>query len=88
MATWGPSGQSVAHGHSYLQKGFVSELRNSPPNSQRMGALVKAGYDALLFSPTSSLDALKTFVLLGDPLTTMRANVGFDNGTFLPAVRR
>jgi hypothetical protein len=88
VATWGPSGQSVAHGHSYLQKGFVSELRNSPPNSQRMGALVKAGYDALLFSPTSSLDALKTFVLLGDPLTTMRANVGFDNGTFLPAVRR
>ena len=88
VATWGPSGQSVAHGHSYLQKGFVSQLRNSPPNSQRMGALVKAGYDALLFSPTSTLDALKTFVLLGDPLTVMRANVGFDNGAFLPTVQR
>jgi hypothetical protein len=31
-----------------------------------------------------SLDALKTFVVLGDPLTVVRANVGFDNGT-LPA---
>jgi hypothetical protein len=50
---------------------------------------VAAGYNNLLTSPlTGSLDALKTFVLLGDPLTTMRANVGFDNGTFLPAVQR
>jgi len=89
VATWGPSGQSVAHGHDYLQKGFVTRLHNSPPNSQRMGDLVAAGYNNLLTSPLSgSLDALKTFVLLGDPLTTMRANVGFDNGTFLPAVQR
>lgn len=89
VATWGPSGQSVAHGHDYLQKGFVRKLRNSPPNSQRLGELVAAGYDNLLTSPlTGSLDALKTFVLLGDPLTVMRANVGFDNGVFLPTVQR
>ena len=34
------------------------------------------------------LDALKTFVVLGDPLTRVRVNVGFDNGIFLPSVRR
>ncbi|HHY57352.1 MAG TPA: hypothetical protein GYA08_18155 [Chloroflexi bacterium] len=89
VATWGPSGQSVAHGHDYLQKGFVNKLRNSPPDSQRLGELVTAGYNNLLTSPlTGSLDALKTFVLLGDPLTVMRANVGFDNGVFLPAMQR
>lgn len=89
VATWGPAGQSVAHGHDYLQKGFVSKLRNAPPNSQRMGDLVAAGYDNLLTSPlTNWLDALKTFVVLGDPLTRVRVNVGFDNGIFLPSVRR
>ncbi|HAJ34487.1 MAG TPA: hypothetical protein DCL15_02170, partial [Chloroflexi bacterium] len=89
VATWGPSGQSVAHGHDYLQTGFVYQLRHSPPNSQHMGELVTAGYNNLLTSPlTGSLDALKTFVLLGDPLTIVRANVGFDNGAFLPAVQR
>ncbi len=90
VATWGPAGQSVAHGHDYLQKGFVSKLRNAPPNSQRMGDLVAAGYDNLLTSPLTkgSLDALKTFIVLGDPLTQVRTNVGFDNGIFLPSVRR
>lgn len=89
VATWGPAGQSVAHGHDYLQKGFVNKLRNAPPNSQRMGDLVAAGYDNLLTSPlTNWLDALKTFVVLGDPLTRMRINVGFDNGVFLPAAQR
>lgn len=89
VATWGPSGQSVAHGHDYLQTGFVNQLRHAPPNSQRMGELVAAGYNNLLTSPlTGSLDALKTFVLLGDPLTVVRANVGFDNGAFLPTVQR
>lgn len=89
VAVWGPSGQSVAHGHDYLETGFVNKLRHSPPNSQRMGELVAAGYNNLLTSPlTGSLDALKTFVLLGDPLTVMRANVGFDNGVFLPTAQR
>lgn len=89
VATWGPSGQSVAHGHDYLQTGFVNKLRHSPPNSQRMGELVAAGYNNLLTSPLNgSLDALKTFVLLGDPLTVVHANVGFDNGVFLPTVQR
>ncbi|MFO7635325.1 MAG: C25 family cysteine peptidase, partial [Caldilinea sp.] len=89
VATWGPTGLSVAHGHDYLQKGFVSKLRYSPVDSQRLGDLVEAGYDSLLTSPlTNSLDALKTFAVLGDPLTRVRVNVGFDNGIFLPTVQR
>jgi hypothetical protein len=89
VATWGATGQSVAHGHDYLQTGFTNKLRTSPPNSQRMGDLVEAGYNNLLFSPLiGSLDALKTFAVLGDPLTRVRANFGFDNGVFLPSVQR
>jgi hypothetical protein len=33
------------------------------------------------------LDALKTFALLGDPLTHVRALVGFDHGLFLPNIQ-
>jgi hypothetical protein len=89
IATWGPTGQSVAHGHDYLQKGFVRKLRHSPPGSQRMGELVEAGYQNLLTSPlTGALDSLKTFAIFGDPLTRLRITVGFDNGIFLPIVER
>lgn len=89
VATWGPTGQSVAHGHDYLQKGFVRKLRNAPPGSRRMGELVEAGYQNLLTSPlTGALDSLKTFAIFGDPLTRLRITVGFDNGIFLPLVER
>ncbi|MCS6825897.1 MAG: C25 family cysteine peptidase [Caldilinea sp.] len=89
VATWGPTGQSVAHGHDYLQKGFVSKLRNSPPGSRRIGELVTAGYQNLLTSPlTGALDSLKTFAVFGDPLTRPRITAGFDNGIFLPLVQR
>lgn len=89
VATWGPTGQSVAHGHDYLQKGFVNALRNAPPGSQRMGALVEAGYHNLRTSPlTGALDSLKTFAIFGDPLTRLRITAGFDHGIFLPIVDR
>jgi hypothetical protein len=88
VATWGSTGQNVASGHDYLQRGFVGLLRNSPPGSQRVGSLVEASRISLLTSPlTSSLDALKTFALLGDPLTRVRALVGFDQGLFLPNIQ-
>ncbi len=89
VAMWGPAGLTVAHGHDYLQKGFITRLRTSAPYSQRMGDLVEAGYTSLLTSPlTSALDALKTFLVLGDPLTKVRINGGGSEPLFLPAVRR
>ena len=89
VAMWGPAGLTVAHGHDYLQKGFIAQLRTSAPYSQRMGDLVEAGYTSLLTSPlTSALDALKTFLVLGDPLTKVRINGGGSEPLFLPAVQR
>ncbi len=89
VAMWGPAGLTVAHGHDYLQKGFIARLRASAPYSQRMGDLVEAGYTSLLTSPlTSSLDALKTFLVLGDPLTKVRISGGGSEPLFLPAVQR
>ena len=89
VAMWGPAGLTVAHGHDYLQKGFITQLRTSAPASQRLGSLVEAGYTSLLTSPlTGSLDALKTFLVLGDPLTTMHLISGGDEPLFLPIVRR
>lgn len=89
VAVWGPAGLSVAHGHDYLQKGFIARLRTSAPYSQRMGDLVEAGNTSLLTSPlTSSLDALKTFLVLGDPLTKVRISGGGSEPLYLPAVQR
>jgi len=89
VAMWGPAGLTVAHGHDYLQRGFVTRLRVSAPASQRLGDLVEAGYTSLLTSPLAgSLDALKTFLVLGDPLTTVRISSGGDEPLFLPTVRR
>ena len=89
VAMWGPAGLTVAHGHDYLQKGFITKLRTSAPYSQRVGDLVEAGYTSLLTSPLSSaLDALKTFLVLGDPLTKVRISGGGSEPLFLPSVQR
>jgi len=77
IAMWGPTGQSVAHGHDYLQRGFVAQLHASEGGAQYVGDLVTAGYNNLLTSPlVNLLDALKTFAVLGDPLTDLRILVG------------
>lgn len=86
IATWGPTGQSVAHGHDYLQRGFVAQLHASEDGPHYIGELVAAGYNSLLTSSlTNSLDALKTFAVLGDPLTALRS---VENTVFMPIVQR
>jgi hypothetical protein len=73
-AVWGPTGLGVAHGHDALARGFLRALRAAPPQSATMGALVQAGYDELLASPSCCQDAVRTFALLGDPLMPVRAS--------------
>ena len=89
IATWGPTGQSVAHGHDYLQRGFVAQLHASAGSTHYVGALVAAGYTSLLTSPlTNSLDALKTFAVLGDPLTDLRVTAERSPTIYMPIVQR
>jgi hypothetical protein len=85
VAVWGSAGISVARGHEELQTGFFDLLAQRRGRSVRLGALLEAGYDRLLAS-SESQDALRTFLLLGDPLTPLRYRAG--TGTWLPIIRR
>lgn len=72
IAVWGPTGQGVAHGHDWLQRGFYKALWSAPRFGATVGQLTAAGYLELYSSGTCCQDALATFVLLGDPLTAAR----------------
>mgnify|MGYP001026069641 CR=1 FL=1 len=90
LATWGSSGQGIAHGHEMLQKGFFEAYWKSVEAGKpaNLGQLTLAGYQRLFADPKSSCchDAVRTFVLLGDPLATPRVQLG--NTIYLPIVRK
>ncbi|MCE7980506.1 MAG: hypothetical protein DYG89_04885 [Caldilinea sp. CFX5] len=88
IAVWGPSGLSVAYGHDILQRGFYKALWNAPPLTAKIGALIEAGNVELLTQSACCQDTLKTFLLLGDPLTTVRVYPGAIPQLYLPLVRR
>lgn len=86
IATWGSSGDGVAHGHDALQRGFYRLLWQRPRYATTLGELTQAGYTELITNAASAEDAVRTFLLLGDPLTT--AHVAVARETFLPLTRR
>lgn len=88
VALWGPAGLSVAFGHDLLQRGFYDALWSAPPLTAKMGALIEAGSIALLTEGSCCQDTLKTFLLLGDPLTTVRVYPSAIPELYLPLIRR
>lgn len=88
VAQWGPAGLSVAYGHDLLQRGFYEALWSAPPLTAKMGALIEAGNVALLTEGACCQDTLKTFLLLGDPLTTVRVYPGAIPELYLPLIRK
>ena len=89
VAIFGPAGTTVAHGHDYLQKGFIERLRATDRMSLRLGELVEASFTNLLLNGSPFyFDSLKTFLLLGDPLTRARISAGSKTGLFLPLIER
>ncbi|MGC8952800.1 C25 family cysteine peptidase [Chloroflexus sp.] len=71
IATWSSSGFGVAYGHRQLLLGFVAELW-SAPSPPLLGQLVAAGFTNLAMSGEAP-ESLRTFLLLGDPLTPVVA---------------
>jgi hypothetical protein len=65
-------------------RGFFTALAAAPPDTARLGTLIQSGYDTVLAQDAAHADATRTFLLLGDPLTTVR--VLPVSGAFLPAV--
>jgi hypothetical protein len=72
IATWGPTGLGIAHGHDVLQRGFYRALWAAPPGTATVGELTLAGYQELFLRGSCCQDTLRTFALLGDPLTRAR----------------
>jgi hypothetical protein len=91
VAVWGPTGLGVLYGHDALMRGFFRALHSGAPSGpaardwRAVGSLVHAGYLALYTETACCRDALRTFALLGDPLTPLRAA---ERRVFLPLSRR
>ncbi|MEZ4634688.1 MAG: C25 family cysteine peptidase [Caldilineaceae bacterium] len=56
------------HGHDSLQDGFYHEFWQSPPGTP-LGTLVQAGFFELFSRGQCCQETLRTYALLGDPLT-------------------
>ncbi|HEY0739301.1 MAG TPA: C25 family cysteine peptidase [Herpetosiphonaceae bacterium] len=86
IATWGPTGLGIAHGHDALQRGFYRALWSTPAGTATLGELTLAGYRELFTRGSCCQDTLRTFALLGDPLT--RARVQPLSRVWVPQVGR
>lgn len=73
IATWGSTGLSPVVGHEVLQEGYLRQLlsRTTP---QSIGVLLRAGYENVILHGVNADDILRTFMLMGDPLTKFRFN--------------
>ncbi len=84
IASWGSTGQSVANGHENLQHGFLQAL-GAATTAAELATLTNAGYLELFSNGGCCQDALRTFVLLGDPLTRLNIEPG-PSRIYLPLV--
>jgi hypothetical protein len=75
VASWGSSGLGVSYGHDRLQRGFFAALWDGA-TPDAVGGLTQAGYTELFVNGRCCQSAVRTFILLGDPLTTARVSAG------------
>jgi hypothetical protein len=55
-----------------MQRGFYRALWSRPPGATTLGEVTLAGYRELFLRGSCCQDTLRTFALLGDPLTRVR----------------
>jgi hypothetical protein len=84
IATWGSSGMAVLVGHDKLMEGFMNKLRAQPQAT--MGNLTFSGYQWLLSNSGCCRDLLRTFIVLGDPLTN--SQIQNAQRLYLPVTKR
>jgi hypothetical protein len=87
IATWSSAGLGVLNGHDALQRGFTRALWGASGPAPTIGALAMAGYQELFNTKGCCQDSLRTYGLLGDPLTPARVQTGISE-VALPLVRR
>lgn len=83
VATWSATGQGVAHGHDYLEKGFFDAVMND--GIRQLGPATIAGKTNLWVNSGGSFhDLIDTYMLFGDPAS--RLPIQFT--TFLPFIQK
>ncbi|NTW01157.1 MAG: hypothetical protein HGA19_07565 [Oscillochloris sp.] len=88
IATWSSAGLGVLYGHDALQRGFLNALWSAPAGSSpRLGTLTMAGYQELFTASSCCQESLRTYSLLGDPLTPAAVRAG-SSEVVLPFVHR
>ncbi len=86
VAVWGPTGLGVAYGHDTLQSGFYKAMWADDPVAKPLGALTEAGFLELFTDGLCCQENLRTFAILGDPLTV--PEVRNPKRIYLPDVQR
>ncbi len=84
IATWGSTGLSPVVGHEVLQEGYLNQLLASD-TQQSIGVLLRAGYENVILNVVNADDILRTFMLMGDPLTKFRFNPSA-SALYLPVI--
>ncbi len=87
IATWSSTGLGVLYGHDALQRGFTRALWENPSTQTPLGTLAMTGYQELFTTTRCCQDSLRTYGLLGDPLTPARVQTGITEVS-LPLVQR
>ena len=72
IASWSATGQGVASGHDFLNRGFLNALLTNGVST--LGEATQAGKQ-YLFSIGASPDLLDTYLLFGDPALRMPVSV-------------
>lgn len=71
IASWGPAGYGIPAAHTFLMSGFFKAWF-AAKTPQTVGALTDAGFRSLTLGTSDHYDMLRSYVLLGDPLTRLR----------------
>ena len=84
IAAWGPTGAGVTAGHFYLSRGFFDAL--FADGQHTLGAATTAGKLEVYTHSSSSDYLVQTYVLLGDPATTLDLETEIVYGVYLPII--
>lgn len=88
IAVWGPAGYGIPYAHDRLLAGYFKKLFAAKGAPTTIGALTDAGYLELSFNALGHYDMLRTFSIMGDPLTRIRVPLTALYPAYLPVTKR
>jgi hypothetical protein len=83
IGTWSSTGMGVMYSHEFMQIGFYKALWGAQPGSLTLGALTQASLMNLFQNAVCCDDPLRTYTLIGDPMTPLRVALP-QHKTFAP----